>query len=127
MNGNRTLVLDTQEVTILLINSIEFPNFGPDYARRNIENNTNTSCIYDTKNEQCPVFRVRTILEKTKQNYKVIARTGAVLAIEIKWNCDFSWGRSINDCKPEYSFHRKDNTFGSISEGFNYRCVHFNP
>jgi len=125
--------LDTQNFTILLKNSIAFPEFGDghEYERRNINKDLSTSylksCIYNNKTKkdsECPIFRLGDIVKAAGLNYSKIAHDGAVLAIKIKWSCDFFLKRTIHDCKPKYSFKRKDNTYADVSKGFNYRCEH---
>lgn len=126
--GRRPLLSGTQDFTILIKNSIEFPAFGPAYRRRNIDETATESylqsCINDRKTDPyCPTFRLGDIVKWAGEDYDKVALTGAVFVIKIEWLCDFDWGRSISNCKPKYSFQRMDNPNAKVAPGFNYRYV----
>lgn len=46
---------------------------------------------------------------------------GGVFALNIKWNCDFDWGRTIAHCLPKYSFSRLDDANAILAPGWNFR------
>ena len=50
---------------------------------------------------------------------------GAIFRIRVTWNCDFDWGRTIDDCLPQYSFARVDASDAIVSPGFNFRTAVF--
>ena len=75
---------DTKDFTVLVKNTIEFPEFGPKYVRRNIvekppEKATEQylqSCIYNPKTDpHCPTFRIGDIVEKAGFKYSQVALT----------------------------------------------------
>jgi hypothetical protein len=76
------------------------------------------SCNYDlTENRLCPVFRLGTILdivESDPYQQKMILKTGGVILMNINWYCNLD--RSLDDCRPSYSFERLDYLYKS--EGF---------
>jgi len=125
-NEKTPLLLGTQDFTVLIKNSIEFPEFGPQYKRRNIlDSATNVylqQCLYNERTDPyCPTFRIGDIVKAAKQDYNAVGLTGAVFGIQIRWDCSFDWGKSIKDCLPKYSFSRLDNPNALISPGFNFR------
>lgn len=123
--GRQALLEATKDFTVLVKNSIEFPQFGQYYKRRNIMDSATReylqNCLYDPKtNPFCPTFRLGDIVSGAKANYGDVAKTGAVFALKIGWFCDFDIGKSISTCRPKYSFSRLDNPHAFVSPGFNF-------
>jgi len=74
----RALLEGSQDFTVLIKNSINFPGFGSHYSRRNILENANRTylrqCIYDAKrNPFCPIFRLGDIVKSAGENYSDVA------------------------------------------------------
>jgi len=60
------------------------------------------------------------ILEAAGCNYSQVAVLGAVINIDISWNCDLD--RDLyTHCRPIYNFNRLDNPEARISPGSNFR------
>lgn len=91
----------------------------------NISNEYISRCAYLNRVEHpnCPVFRIGEILRMAEPNdteRPKMLKKGAVIQINIKWNCNFDTNTL---CLPVYSFSRFDLAFSSISaaSGFNFR------
>lgn len=122
----KPLLLETQDFTVLIKNSIEFPDFGSNFKRRNILDSATRpylqKCTYNPKTDPyCPTFRIGDIVKAAGENYTTVGLTGAVFGIRINWACSFDWGRTIKHCLPKYSFARLDNPNAVLSPGFNFR------
>ncbi|XP_021949297.1 P2X purinoceptor 4 [Folsomia candida] len=125
---NRALLEGVKDFTIMLKNSVEFPECGKgqDYHRRNILDNATkqylSSCSYHTHNDtMCPIFRLGDIIEWSGSNFSHVALTGGVFRIEANWDCDFDWGAKNSWCFPKYRFERIDEPNATISPGWNFR------
>jgi hypothetical protein len=75
------------------------------------------------------LFTVNEILqEATKGGIKdvsEIADDGAIIMMRSQWNCNFD--KPKRRCKPEWKFSRIDGEKNTISTGFNYRTVSYDP
>ncbi|CAF3337708.1 unnamed protein product [Rotaria sp. Silwood2] len=72
----------------------------------------------------CPIFRVGTlidIVEPDRDEQMQMLKYGSVIGLKIHWNCNLD--KSLNLCKPEYSFRRLDKSYKeeSFLSGFNFR------
>ena len=74
----------TKDFTVLVKNTIEFPDLGAKYIRRNIiEKNPDKAkeaylqnCIYNPKTDPyCPTFRIGDIVERAGFKYDQVAKT----------------------------------------------------
>jgi len=125
--GQRALLGDSQEFTVLIKNSIEFPLFK--IRRRNIKYSSNSSylgnCQYDKQRDQyCPIFKLETIVEEAGENYSKMAIKGGVVAIIINWDCNLDFDAEKH-CFPKYEFRRIDDPQAKISQGWNFRYAHY--
>lgn len=78
--GNKALLENVQDFTIMLKNSVEFPACGPDLHRRNILENITKSylsqCIHDIEKDRfCPIFRLGDIIQWSGHNFSEVAVT----------------------------------------------------
>ena len=89
---------------------------------------------YDIKGTKHPVFgynlfRIDDILSNATDgkitSYKQIAKTGAVILMSSVWNCNLDHAES--KCNPKYTMKRIDDTPNTISVGYNFRNVVYNP
>ncbi|ODN02953.1 P2X purinoceptor 4 [Orchesella cincta] len=129
LHGKKALLEGSKNFTVLIKNVIEFPKFGSKYKRRNILEKSNTSylqsCIYNTESDPfCPVFRIGDIVEAAGHNFSQVAKKGAVVEVEISWNCDLDFS-FMEYCRPKYSFERMDSPEALISPGWNFRTAEY--
>ncbi|CAF1601871.1 unnamed protein product, partial [Didymodactylos carnosus] len=116
------LVSDALNFTVFVKNFIEFPMFN--VIRKNIVDNMKT-CVYDPdKNKECPIFRLKDIIDTVETDLderEQMLKTGAVIRIKLEWNCNFDY--EAKRCKPKYSFGRLDARLKeeAFSFGFNFR------
>lgn len=83
-------------------------------------------CKYNSETDPfCPVFPVLGDVIKytpnARQSFEEIARFGATIVIDIKWDCfeDIFTRFSVEkNCKPNYSFRRIDNEDRSPATGY---------
>ncbi|XP_038554899.1 P2X purinoceptor 3a [Micropterus salmoides] len=123
-----TPMLDVNNFTIFIKNSIRFPLFN--VTRGNFPNTMTSAqikkCIYhpDT-NPFCPIFRVGDVLRYTGQNVSALARKGGEIGINIQWKCNLDL--NIEYCVPRYSFTRLDTPFAKndVSSGYNFRFAKY--
>merc|ERR1712176_850202 len=54
-----------------------------------------------------------------------VAETGAIILISSVWNCDFDL--DDDECNPTYKMKRIDDTPNTVSIGYNFRTVDYNP
>ncbi len=95
--------------------------------RKNIQEDASylKRCNFDRiKHKTCPIFRVGTLLDivERDENERIqMLKLGGVIRVKIDWNCNLD--KSLNNCKPEYSFGRLDAPYKeeSFSHGFNFR------
>ncbi|RWS22312.1 P2X purinoceptor 4-like protein, partial [Leptotrombidium deliense] len=121
LKNNTALLQSTNQFTVLINNAIKFPKFG--ISRRNIPKTSNATylkkCRYNENNKECPVFILNDIVENANEKYAEIAKLGAVIAIDIKWDCNLDW--NIEYCEPQYSFRRLDDSDAILAPGWNFR------
>ncbi len=118
-------IRDALNFTIFIKNFIEFPRFK--VIRKNIQANASylKRCnFYPGVHDECPIFRVKDILdivETDPSEQTRMLKSGGVIRVKIDWNCNLD--KSLNACKPEYSFGRLDASYKeeSFSHGFNFR------
>lgn len=120
------LLLNAENFTLLIKNSISFPEFN--VTRRNlVESITNTylqSCLYHTKTDPlCPVFRLGYMVSESGQDFSALAYKGGTVGIIIDWECDLDW--AIKFCKPSYRFMGLDDPQLHVSKGFNFRYARY--
>ncbi|KAM4795925.1 P2X purinoceptor 1 [Rhinophrynus dorsalis] len=119
------LLLQAENFTLFIKNSISFPRFR--INRFNLVESVTSSymktCIYDKeKDPLCPVFRLGYIVEQTGTNFSALAYKGGTISIVIDWDCDFDWPAKY--CKPKYEFHGL-NDGNKVSQGFNFRHARY--
>ncbi|KAE8285895.1 P2X purinoceptor 3 [Larimichthys crocea] len=121
-------MLDVDNFTIFIKNSIRFPLFN--VTRGNFPTTMTSSeikrCTYHPKkNPFCPIFRVGDVLSYTGQNVAGLADKGGEIGINIGWNCNLDL--NIEKCVPKYSFTRLDAPFAknAVSKGYNFRFAKY--
>ncbi|XP_026186354.1 P2X purinoceptor 3a isoform X2 [Mastacembelus armatus] len=121
-------VIDVEDFTIFIKNSIRFPLF--DVTRGNFPSTMTSeeikSCKYNPEQSPfCPIFRVGDILNYTGQNAADLAEKGGEIGIIIEWKCNLD--QNIDYCVPKYSFTRLDAPFAknAISKGYNFRFAKY--
>ncbi|GAU94295.1 hypothetical protein RvY_06095 [Ramazzottius varieornatus] len=116
------LFLSSENFTVLIKNYISFPEFN--VKRRNIPDWMTTKHIaecryHPEKDPYCPIFVVGDMVKAAKENFSSVARTGAVFAFIIHWDCNLDY--SEEHCLPKYSFRRMDSPNEKIAKGWNFR------
>ncbi|XP_019934442.2 P2X purinoceptor 3a [Paralichthys olivaceus] len=121
-------MLDVENFTIFIKNSIRFPLF--DVTRGNFPSTMTASEIRSCKfhpetNPFCPIFRVGDVLNYTGQSVEKLADKGGEIGINIEWKCNLDL--DIHKCIPKYSFTRLDAPFAknAISKGYNFRFAKY--
>eukprot|EP00057_Strongylocentrotus_purpuratus_P008825 XP_011663299.1 PREDICTED: P2X purinoceptor 4 [Strongylocentrotus purpuratus] len=94
------------------------------YLRRNILEDSNSTylkqCHYSSRTDQfCPVFPLDTIAKEIGEDFNSLAYLGAVVGIVIHWDCNLD--KSLDNCRPSYTFRRLDNRNALIAPGYNFR------
>ncbi|XP_067393964.1 P2X purinoceptor 1 [Emydura macquarii macquarii] len=120
------LLLEAENFTLFIKNSITFPNFK--VSRRNLVEGITTSylkkCTYHKdKDPFCPLFELGYIVKESGQNFNILALKGGVVGITIDWDCDLDW--PVKYCKPVYQFHGLYNDDNNVSPGFNFRYARY--
>lgn len=46
--------------------------------------------------------------------------------IQVDWECDFDFGRTVQSCFPKYEFLRVEDKEAGVSKGWNFRWVIIN-
>ena len=118
-------IRDAVNFTIFVKNFIEFPRFK--VIRKNIQANATylKQCNFDkTDHRTCPIFRVGTILDMVEADTTEqtnMLTFGGVIRVKIDWKCNLD--KSLDNCIPEYSFGRLDESYKKepFSQGFNFR------
>uniref|UniRef100_A0A665TMT8 P2X purinoceptor n=1 Tax=Echeneis naucrates TaxID=173247 RepID=A0A665TMT8_ECHNA len=125
---NDTPMLDVENFTIFIKNSIRFPLFN--VTRGNFPSSMTAeeikTCIYHPeRNPFCPIFRVGDVLSFTGQSVENLAQMGAEIGINIQWRCNLDL--DIQHCVPKYSFTRLDAPFATnaVSKGYNFRFAKY--
>lgn len=84
--GKKALLEKTKDFTVLVKNTIKFPDLGPKYIRRNIVEKPYVkhkeaylqNCIYEPKTDPyCPTFRIGDIVERAGFKYADVAKTAS--------------------------------------------------
>ncbi|XP_041653858.1 P2X purinoceptor 3a [Cheilinus undulatus] len=121
-------MLDVNDFTIFIKNSIRFPLFN--VTRGNFPSTMTSheikSCTYHPEtNPFCPIFRVGDILNYTGQDVASLADKGGEIGINIEWKCNLDL--NIDYCVPKYSFTRLDAPFekNAVSKGYNFRFAKY--
>lgn len=119
-------LLETENFTVLIKNSIQFPKFNK--SRRNIPSDRDPSylkkCTYDpVKDPYCPIIKLGTIVKEAGEDYKTLAYRGGVMGIIINWDCDFD--PLTYSCEPKYTFRRLDDVEAPIAPGYNFRFARY--
>jgi hypothetical protein len=107
------VLLGTKNLRLFLFNSIEFPEFNLILDNLNAEDlGPSLQNVYNPiTNPRSPTFILEDIIKyatNNEQNYEEVAKFGAVINININYNCFLnSFFKPPNDnCKPSYSFRR---------------------
>jgi hypothetical protein len=109
------VLLETKNLSLWLQNSVEFPEFN--LFLDNLEGKTTKQLAhstYDPKfNPRSPVFNLGDLIKYTTnagQTYEEMAKFGAVININIGYNCFVNsiFKPPEDNCKPSYSFRRVD-------------------
>ncbi|XP_057705366.1 P2X purinoceptor 3a [Corythoichthys intestinalis] len=121
-------MVDVQNFTIFIKNSIRFPLFNVtrgNFPSKMTSNEIKRCKYHPQTNPFCPIFGVGDILEYTGQNVSALAKKGGEIGINIEWKCNLDM--NIEYCVPEYSFTRLDAPFAKnrVSEGFNFRFAKY--
>ncbi|XP_030075323.1 P2X purinoceptor 4 [Microcaecilia unicolor] len=119
---------DAENFTVLIKNNIWYPKFN--FSKRNILSNVSTAylkqCVYNRFTDPfCPIFRLGSIVSEAGQDFQDMAVTGAVMGIQIRWDCNLD--RRDSYCLPRYSFRRLDNREidHDVSPGYNFRFAKY--
>ncbi|XP_069470814.1 P2X purinoceptor 1 isoform X2 [Ambystoma mexicanum] len=120
------LLLESENFTLFIKNSISFPSFR--VTRRNlvetITSNDLKSCVYDkNKDPLCPVMRLGYIVAESGQQFADLAYKGGTVGIVIDWQCDLDW--PLKFCIPTYKFIGLDDAETQVSKGFNFRYARY--
>ncbi|CAN9515015.1 unnamed protein product [Ophioblennius macclurei] len=121
-------MLDVNNFTIFIKNSIRFPQFN--VTRGNFPSTMTSDeikkCIYHPQtNPFCPIFRVGDVLQRTGQKISDLAEKGGEIGINIQWICNLDF--NIEKCVPHYAFTRLDAPFAknAVSKGYNFRFAKY--
>ena len=88
-NGSIPLLKGAANFTILIKNAISFPDFGPQFQRRNILETANATylqnCIYHRYSDPfCPIFRLNDIISEAGEDFLEVGRKVRNLVMESK-------------------------------------------
>uniref|UniRef100_A0A672ZH27 Purinergic receptor P2X, ligand-gated ion channel, 3b n=1 Tax=Sphaeramia orbicularis TaxID=375764 RepID=A0A672ZH27_9TELE len=127
---HRTPMMEVENFTIFIKNSIRFPIFNyTKYIRNFLPTITDAyikKCNFDkVNNTYCPIFRVGDVVRYAQQNFTKLADKVGVIGIKIGWMCDLD--KSDDECNPSYSFNRLDamSQKNAISPGYNFRFAKY--
>lgn len=125
---NPPLLADAENFTVLIKNNIRYPKFN--FNKRNILPNINSSyltqCVFSRKTDpDCPIFRLKDIVEEAKEDFQTMAVHGGVMGVQIRWDCDLDMPQSW--CVPRYTFRRLDNKDpeNNVAPGYNFRFAKY--
>lgn len=129
LNGTEPVLLGARNFTVFIRNTVIFPGLDevPHKNIRSVSNNSDylRTCLYDKeKDPLCPVFLLESITKELGYNFTKTAIKGAVIEIEINWNCDLDTQWQRENCFPTYSFRRLDATQSGeeqLGSGYNFR------
>nr|XP_033809690.1 P2X purinoceptor 2 isoform X2 [Geotrypetes seraphini] len=112
------------EFTILIKNSIHFPQFR--FSKGNIDESKGDylkMCTFHPLTDlYCPIFKLGFIVQEAGENFTELAQKGGVIGVVINWNCNLDLDPS--QCIPQYSFRRLDPP-NEASSGYNYRFAKY--
>eukprot|EP00731_Ephydatia_muelleri_P004907 Em0002g1083a len=120
--------IDAANFTVLVKNTVSFPNSVSNYARSNIyggDEHWLKNCTYDKDlSPGCPIFTLGQIVSMISptENFTELSITGAVIAFNIEWNCDLDETWLQPTCTPVYSVAREDRQNG-VSAGYHFRST----
>lgn len=131
-SGHLPLLEDVANFTVMLKNTVEFPGCGLGKQQgRNLPSDFRQAdylkkCKYDENMDPlCPIFKIGDIVSSAGGNFTKVAVMGGVFRIKVVWNCDFDFGRGVDDCLPRYEFNRVDDREANVSKGWNFRSARF--
>uniref|UniRef100_A0A8C3QF20 P2X purinoceptor n=1 Tax=Cyanoderma ruficeps TaxID=181631 RepID=A0A8C3QF20_9PASS len=120
------IMLEAENFTLLIKNSIRFPLFG--FEKTNLPPPGSGielgRCRFHPQLQPlCPILRLGDVARLAGQDFPVLAATGGVLGIKIGWVCDLdqAWER----CLPRYSFTRLDSLARTPAPGYNFRHARY--
>ncbi|XP_061206421.1 P2X purinoceptor 3 [Neopsephotus bourkii] len=120
------LMLEAENFTLFIKNSIRFPLFGFEKANLPppgaVPGGDLGRCRFHPQLQPlCPILRLGDVVRLAGQDFRTLAATGGVLAIKIGWVCDLDQGGER--CLPRYSFTRLDGLSHAI--GYNFRHARY--
>ncbi|XP_074442834.1 P2X purinoceptor 3 [Larus michahellis] len=120
------VMLEAENFTLLIKNSIRFPLFG--FEKANLpppgSGGTLGRCRFHPQRQPlCPILRLGDVARLAGQDFPALAATGGVLGIKIGWVCDLD--RSWERCLPRYSFTRLDARPPAPAPGYNFRHARY--
>ncbi|XP_041938938.1 P2X purinoceptor 4-like isoform X2 [Alosa sapidissima] len=124
---NPPVLAGTEHFTVLVKNNIQFPKFN--FIKRNVLPHVNSSylehCVFNRSTDpECPIFRLKDIIEEAEEDFQTMAIHGGVMAFQIRWDCDLDWADRW--CVPQYKFRRIDkHRGGSVTTGYNFRYAKY--
>uniref|UniRef100_A0A7N4PBI4 P2X purinoceptor n=1 Tax=Sarcophilus harrisii TaxID=9305 RepID=A0A7N4PBI4_SARHA len=110
-------LLESQNFTLLIKNSITFPkfNFLTANTLETRDGGYFKRCRYHAQaSPLCPVFRVGDVVAAAGGDFEDLALLGGVVRIQITWDCDLD--RPGSECQPRYSFWLQE-------KGHNFRAA----
>ncbi|KAM6359142.1 P2X purinoceptor 3 [Alca torda] len=116
------VMLEAENFTLLIKNSIRFPLFG--FEKANLPPPGSGGALgrcrfHPQRQPLCPILRLGDVARLAGQDFPALAATGGVLGIKIGWVCDLD--RSWERCLPRYSFTRLDARPPAPAPGYNFR------
>ncbi|KAM9223498.1 P2X purinoceptor 3 [Leptosomus discolor] len=120
------VMLEAENFTLLIKNSIRFPLFG--FEKANLpppgSGGTLGRCRFHPEREPlCPILRLGDVVRLAGQDFPTLAATGGVLGIKIGWVCDLD--RAWERCLPRYAFTRLDGRARAPAPGYNFRHAQY--
>ncbi|KAM9278585.1 P2X purinoceptor 3 [Morus bassanus] len=122
------VMLEAENFTLLIKNSIRFPLFG--FEKANLpppgSGGELGRCRFHPEQQPlCPILRLGDVVRLAGQDFPTLAATGGVLGIKIGWVCDLD--RAWERCLPRYSFTRLDGLARSPvpAPGYNFRHARY--
>ncbi|XP_074951449.1 P2X purinoceptor 3 isoform X1 [Phalacrocorax aristotelis] len=120
------VMLEAENFTLLIKNSIRFPLFG--FEKANLPppgsgGELGRCRFHPERQPLCPILRLGDVVRLAGQDFPTLAATGGVLGIKIGWVCDLD--RAWERCLPRYSFTRLDGLARSPASGYNFRHARY--